>query len=73
MTPPDRSLLALDRPAMEALTAELGVPKYRAGQIAKNVYQRFCRTFDEMTDLPAALRAQLVEKLAWPDLKIDGM
>lgn len=73
MTTLDRSLLALDRPAMEALADELGVPRYRAGQILKNVYERHVRSFDEMTDLPSGLRATLAETLAWPDLSIAGL
>lgn len=70
---PSRSLLALDRPGMEDLAVELGAPRYRGGQILKNVYQRFTRTFDEMTDLPAPFRAQLASTLHWPEIKIDGM
>ena len=75
MTTPEspRSVLALDRAGMEAVAGELGLPRYRAGQILKNVYSRFARVFSEMTDLPASLREGLAAKLSWPDIKIDGM
>jgi 23S rRNA (adenine2503-C2)-methyltransferase len=49
----------LERPE---LAAQLD-PPYRATQIFKSVYQRWIETFDEMTDLPKAARAELAE--AW--------
>lgn len=73
MTDARKSLLALDKAGVEALAIELGHPKYRGGQILKNVYQRYTRSYDEMTDLPAAFRKQLADSTVWPDIKIDGM
>jgi 23S rRNA (adenine2503-C2)-methyltransferase len=49
----------MERPALAAQLA----PPYRATQIFKSVYQRWIETFDEMTDLPMAARAELAE--AW--------
>jgi 23S rRNA (adenine2503-C2)-methyltransferase len=49
--------------ALADLMAALGQPAYRAGQITSWVYYRLAWSFDEMTDLPAALRAALSEKV----------
>src|ERR1043166_1273803 len=38
---------------------ELDEPKYRAGQVADWLYQKRVASFDEMTDLPQSLRAEL--------------
>ena len=40
---------------------EHGLPGYRAGQVRKWLFQKRAATFDEMTDLPAALREQLAD------------
>ena len=45
---------------LEQLMAELGEPRYRAGQIFKWLHQGVA-SFDEMSDLPKALRARLEE------------
>jgi 23S rRNA (adenine2503-C2)-methyltransferase len=37
------------------------LPAYRAGQIRKWLFQKRAASFDEMTDLPAALREQLAQ------------
>jgi 23S rRNA (adenine2503-C2)-methyltransferase len=42
------------------LAAELN-PPYRATQIFKSVYQRWIRTFDDMTDIPKTARKELAE------------
>lgn len=39
--------------------AQNGLPAYRAGQVRKWLFQKRAAAFDEMTDLPAALREQL--------------
>jgi 23S rRNA (adenine2503-C2)-methyltransferase len=41
---------------------EHGLPAYRAGQVWKWLYQQRAAGFDEMTDLPAALRQELAEQ-----------
>ena len=43
------------------LMAEIGEPGYRAQQVFKGVQQRRLLSFDEMTDLPLALRTELAE------------
>ena len=44
----------------QALTAR-GEPGYRARQVCEWLYRRRAKTFDEMTNLPASLRAQLAQ------------
>jgi 23S rRNA (adenine2503-C2)-methyltransferase len=44
----------------QELAAQL-VPSYRAAQIFKSVYQRWIRTFDDMTELPKPVRKELYE------------
>jgi 23S rRNA (adenine2503-C2)-methyltransferase len=55
---------ALDRPGILALVAELGEPRFRAGQIERWLYERGASSFAEMTDLPAGLRETLAGRLA---------
>ena len=55
------TLLGMDRAALAEFTAGLGQPAYRAGQLARWIYTRGARSFAEMTDLPATLRARLEE------------
>ena len=42
--------------------AERGLPRYRARQVQKWLFQKRAATFDEMTDLPAGLRSQLADQ-----------
>lgn len=45
------------------LPFEVPGPDYRSRQVGRWVYGRFARTFDEMTDLPAAMRAELAAQI----------
>lgn len=54
-------LLALDAEQLTALVVSLGQPAYRGRQIRSWIYERGAGSFDQMTDLPKALRAQLRE------------
>ena len=49
---------------------ELGEPSYRAGQVADWLYQKRASSFDEMTDLPQSLRAQLAEHFSFDKIDI---
>ena len=42
-----------------SLPFEVPGPAYRSRQVARWVFQRFARTFEEMTDLPVDLRSEL--------------
>ncbi len=50
--------------------AELGAPAYRAGQVLRRLWQRPAASFDAMTELPAALRSALTERLPLPRLAL---
>lgn len=41
-------------------------PPYRAGQVHRWLYQRFALSWEEMTDLPRALRALLADSFTFP-------
>jgi 23S rRNA (adenine2503-C2)-methyltransferase len=64
---PVRSLLA---PEIEQAFAALGQPAYRARQVLRWLYEKRVRSFDEMTDLPAPLRAQLSAAFAFDELEL---
>jgi len=53
-------LTALER---KALVAEMGLPEFRAVQLSRHYFTRLVDEPDEMTDLPAAQRAELVAEL----------
>lgn len=57
---PDLRGLSLNE--LRAFVAELEEPRYRSDQIAEWVFGRGARTFEEMTNLPKALRARLEER-----------
>ena len=57
-------IFGLALPELQAVLEPFNVPKYRARQIAEWLYKRGARNFEEMTNLPGALRAELAEKLS---------
>jgi 23S rRNA (adenine2503-C2)-methyltransferase len=59
-TRPD--LRSLSQPALGALLAELGEKPYRLKQLYRWLHQKGAASLEEMTDLPAALRASLAER-----------
>ncbi len=69
------NLLDLDPDAaLEALGAfmhEQQEARYRAAQVFARVWQRPVRSFDEMTELPKALRQQLRERFVMPSLGLQ--
>jgi 23S rRNA (adenine2503-C2)-methyltransferase len=56
--------------ALRAFAAEVGQPGYRATQVVARLWQKPVRAFEEITDLPAAFRAQLAERFALPRLQL---
>lgn len=52
-------ITALSRQGIASLMSDLGQPAFRTTQIVKWLYARGATTFDEMTDLPSALRDRL--------------
>ncbi len=53
------SLSGLNLPEIELFVQKLGLPAYRSRQIHTWIYDKYANTFDEMTDLPAAIRESL--------------
>jgi 23S rRNA (adenine2503-C2)-methyltransferase len=64
---PVRSLLASE---IEQRLAALALPPYRAGQVIRWLYEKRVASFDAMSDLPAALRAQLAAEFAFDELEV---
>ncbi|MDX1531660.1 MAG: 23S rRNA (adenine(2503)-C(2))-methyltransferase RlmN [Rhodothermales bacterium] len=61
-------LKALDRAELEAYARSLEQPAFRGRQLFGWLYGRGARTFDEMTDLPKALRERLAAEATIPQL-----
>lgn len=57
-----RSIRDMTHGELLQLLEELGQPKFRAKQIEEWVWERGVSSFDDMTNLPKALRAQLAER-----------
>ncbi|MCK0177417.1 MULTISPECIES: 23S rRNA (adenine(2503)-C(2))-methyltransferase RlmN [Mycobacteriaceae] len=60
---PPRHLADLDEAGRAEAVAELGLPKFRAKQLANHYYGRFTADPQQMTDLPAGAREQVAETL----------
>jgi 23S rRNA (adenine2503-C2)-methyltransferase len=60
---PPRHLADLDEDARTTAVTELGLPAFRAKQLANQYYGRLIADPHKMTDLPAALRDQITEAL----------
>ncbi len=56
--------------ALRAFMAAAGEPAYRASQVARRLWQRPARSFDEVTELPAALRGRLADAFVLPRLEL---
>ena len=56
-------LLELTPPQLEAWVVEQGLPKYRAGQLLRWVYDKRAPDFESMSDLPKAFRTLCAEHL----------
>jgi 23S rRNA (adenine2503-C2)-methyltransferase len=64
---PPRHFADLDDDGRTAAVAELGMPAFRAKQLANQYYGRLIADPESMTDLPAAVRATMAQAL-FPDL-----
>lgn len=60
---PPRHLADLDETARAAAVAELGLPAFRAKQLANQYYGRLTADPQQMTDLPAGVRDTVAEAL----------
>ena len=57
-----RDIKTLSQAQLEDLVSQLGQPAFRAKQLVEWLYGKHVSSFDEMTNLPAAMRASLAEK-----------
>jgi 23S rRNA (adenine2503-C2)-methyltransferase len=57
-------LLSQTPDRLEAWFRDQGLPAYRARQVRKWIFERRAGEFDEMTDLPLALRSRLAEEFS---------
>ncbi len=64
---PPRHLADLDAAERASAVAELGLPAFRAKQLAKQYYGRLIADPRQMTDLPAAVRDRIAETM-FPNL-----
>jgi 23S rRNA (adenine2503-C2)-methyltransferase len=55
---------------LQEMLRGLGEPSYRVGQVADWLYKRRVESFEDMTDLPHALRGQFAEIFAFNPLEI---
>ncbi len=69
--PSGAGVAALDRAGLEDWLARRGEARFRASQIVRWLYARGVATYDEMTDLPAALRGALAEELPLTPLVLE--
>lgn len=63
---PPRHLADLDADERRRAVQDLGLPKFRADQIARQYYGRLVADPEQMTDLPAQLRSAVAESLFPP-------
>jgi 23S rRNA (adenine2503-C2)-methyltransferase len=63
---PPRHLADLDESGRAAAVADLGLPAFRGKQLANQYYGRLIADPHQMTDLPAAVRAQVADALFPP-------
>ncbi len=70
MTAMDKPIKTYALSELPSLMKELGQPSFRAQQLTEWLYQRHVSSYDEMTNLPAALRAALSERfpLTMPEI-----
>jgi 23S rRNA (adenine2503-C2)-methyltransferase len=57
--------------ALSAFAAERGEPAYRIRQVMHHLWQRPVARFEDMSDLPMTLRADLTERFELPRLSLD--
>lgn len=56
-----RDIKSMNREELSVFVAEMGEAPYRAGQLYEWLHKKQARSFEEMTNLPAALRQRLAQ------------
>ena len=67
--PQSPAIQSLDLAEIEVALIARGQPKYRAQQVARWIYEKRALSFEAMTDLPAALRADLAQAFTFARLE----
>jgi 23S rRNA (adenine2503-C2)-methyltransferase len=62
------SLYDVQLPELEQLVESMGQPAYRARQVWEWTFRRLAASYDEMSNVPATLRARLADELPFPEL-----
>jgi 23S rRNA (adenine2503-C2)-methyltransferase len=65
-------LTGLTKDELTDFVHKIGAPKFRAGQIFRQIHRRRLLNFDEMTDLPKSFRQKLGESAFASVLKIES-
>src|SRR5262245_50812193 len=61
---PQRNFFDLTKIEVEEWITALGEPRYRSDQVLRWVYQEGAQTYEQMSNLPKALRARMVEEVS---------
>ena len=67
-----RHLRGYTRDELVQLFGDMGEPRYRADQVFRGLHERRLESFDEMTELPKALREKLNETASASTLRVDS-
>ena len=65
-------LTGLSRAELIEFFGELGEPRFRADQVFRGLHERRLTSFDEMTDLPKALREKLTAAATAATLRVES-
>ena len=61
----NKDIRKLSKEELTAAFADMGEPKFRAGQVYEWLWQKSARSFDEMTNLSKPLREKLKEQFTF--------
>ncbi|MHB8376691.1 MAG: 23S rRNA (adenine(2503)-C(2))-methyltransferase RlmN [Dehalococcoidia bacterium] len=64
------SIYDLSQAELEERIEALGEPRYRARQVREWAYRRLVQSYDEMSNVPAALRGRLAQALPFPEMRV---
>ncbi len=65
-------LTGFSRTELTTFFAELGEPRFRADQVFRGLHGRRLTSFDEMTDLPKAVREKLIDATTISTLSVES-
>lgn len=68
MTEERKDIVSLDFSELQSLIGELDEPKFRAKQVYEWIHKKLVRGYDEMTNVPLALRNKLKERLPFTEI-----